>query len=206
MNIIGNSCVGAFISKLCLKESYNNPFCWSKMDFESVYNLIKNYDIIDFTKVEFIKNEKNFYTACIDDQVNVKYIHYIEDNSLPSLVFEKSNVKGPNILEYVKDKYFSRLKKMKDEPIFILAAGYWQEYYLNDEQIQKLIDLNSKYKIIISMPNSKNNKLKSQQNVRILNHNFKMGSDGVHRILAVYISNYFFGTKVSTSVQIPNLS
>lgn len=205
MNLIGNSCVSAFISKLCLKETYNNPFCWCKMDFDSIYNLIKDYDKINFENVEFIK-DGNIYTAIIDGKVRVKYIHYIEDNSLTELTFEKSNVKGPNIIEYVKEKYFSRLKKMNDEPIFILAAGYWQEYYLNDEQIQKLIDLNSKYKIIISMPNSKNNKLKSQQNVRILNHNFKMGLDGVHRILAVYISNYFFGTKVSTSDQIQNLS
>lgn len=176
------------------------------MDFKSVYNLIKNYDRIDFTKVEFIKTEKNFYIACIDNQVNVKYIHYIEDNSLPSLTFEKSNVKGPKILSYVKEKYFSRLEKMTEEPIFILAAGYWQEYYLSDEEIQKIIDLNSKYKIFISMPKTSKNILTSHGNVKILNHSFKMGVDGIHRKLAIYLSNNFFGTIVSTSDQIRDLS
>lgn len=205
MNLIGNSCVSAFISKLCLKETYNNPFCWCKMEFESIYNLIKNYETINFKNVEFIKTE-NFYTAIIDNQIKVQYIHYIEDDTLSELTFEKTNVKGPNILEYVKEKYFTRLTKMKDEPIFILAAGYWQEYYLDDTQIQQIIDLNSKYNIIISMPNSPKNKLKSNNKVKILNHNFKMGIDGVHKLLAIYISNYFFNTKVSTSDQILNLS
>ena len=194
MNLVGNSCVSAFIMSDCFKQEFNNPFCWSKIDFNSMYNLISKWDSIHFDKVDFIKSN-NFYNAIIDDVVKVQYIHYIEDNKRNEISFEKSNVIGPNILDYVKTKYFSRLAKMKEPPTFLLAAGYWQEYYVNDNQIEKLLDLNSKYTIIISMPNSKMNAMKSTNNIKIHNHSLKMGSDGFHRKLAYYIANYYWGIK-----------
>lgn len=208
MNLIGNSCVSAFISKLCLKEPYGNPFCWAKLDFDSIFALITKYDSIDFNKVEFVKTG-NCYTAIIDNCVRVQYIHYIEDPDKSELTFEKSNVKCKDILPYVKEKYFSRMAKMKadhKDPIFILAAGYWQEYYLNDAQIKQIIEAKPKYKVIVCMPVNKNNKLTSQGNVRIHNHTFKMGVDGVHRKIAIYLASYFFGTKVSATAQVSNLS
>lgn len=194
MNLVGNSCVSAFIMRDCFKQEFNNPFCWAKIDFNSMYNLISKWDSIHFDKVDFIKSN-NFYNAIIDDVVKVQYIHYIEDNKRNEISFEKSNVIGPNILDYVKTKYFSRLAKMKEPPTFLLAAGYWQEYYVNDNQIEKLLDLNSKYTIIVSMPNSKMNVMKSTNNIKIHNHSFKMGSDGVHRKLAYYIANYYWEIK-----------
>ncbi len=208
MNLIGNSCVSAFISKLCLKEPYGNPFCWAKLDFDSIYALITKYDSLDYNNVEFIKTE-NYYTAVIDNCVKVQYIHYLEDPNTPKLTFEKANVKCKDILPYVKEKYFARVAKMQadnKEPIFILAAGYWQEYYLSDEQIQKIIDADPKYKIIVCMPVSEKNRLTSQGNVRIHNHTYKMGVDGVHKKIAIYLASYFFGTKVSATDQISNLS
>lgn len=194
MNLIGNSCVASFITRDCIKTDFKNPFCWCKMDFESVYNLISKFDQIDFKNVEFTKKD-NYYIAKIDNLVEVQYIHYIEDPEVVGIKYEKSNVVSNEILKYVKDKYFSRLSKMVEEPTFLLAAGYWQEYYLDDEQIEKLMDLNSKYPIIISMPNSVKNRIKSKDNVKILNHNFKMGIDGVHKKIAYYIANYFWGLK-----------
>jgi len=53
---------------------------------------------------------------------------------------------------------------------------------------------------------NKNKKLTSQGNVRIHNHTFKMGVDDVHRKIAIYLANYFFGTKVSATAQVSNLS
>lgn len=194
MNLVGNSCVSAFIMRDCFKQEFNNPFCWAKIDFNSMYNLISKWDSIHFDKVDFIKSN-NCYNAIIDDVVKVQYIHYIEDNKRNEISFEKSNVIGPNILDYVKTKYFSRLAKMKEPPTFLLAAGYWQEYYVNDNQIEKLLDLNSKYTIIVSMPHSKMNVMKSTNNIKIHNHSFKMGSDGVHRKLAYYIANYYWEIK-----------
>ena len=40
MNLVGNSCVSAFIMRDCLKKEFNNPFCWAIIDFDSMYNLI----------------------------------------------------------------------------------------------------------------------------------------------------------------------
>lgn len=205
MNLIGNSCVSAFITKLCFKREYSNPFCWSKIGFESMYNLIKYYDTLNFKNVSF-ERTLDYYTAHIDDKVDVKYIHYIEDNKLPNIVFERSNVKGPNIIEYVSEKYYSRLAKMVEPPTFLLAAGYWQEYYVNDEQIQQLIELNSPYTILISMPKSPHNKISTTRNVKIHNHTFVMGEDGVHRKLANYVSNYYWGLTMSTADLTANLS
>ena len=194
MNLVGNSCVSAFIMRDCFKKEFNNPFCWAKIDFDSMYNLISKWDSINFENVEFIKCD-NYYTAIIDKLVKVQYIHYLEDNDRKEITFEKTNVIGPNILDYVKAKYFSRLAKMKEPPTFLLAAGYWQEYYVNDNQIKKLLELNSKYPIIISMPNSKMNVMKSTNNIKIHNHSFKMGCDGIHRKLAYYIADYYWGIK-----------
>lgn len=204
MNLIGNSCVSAFITKLCFKEEYHNPFCWCKLDFSSMYNLIQSYDSINFRNVDFEKSN-NFYIAHIDGLVNVQYIHYLDDPSISSIQFEQSNVRGPNIIDYVTEKYFSRLAKMTEPPTFLLAAGYWQEYYVNDTQIQQLMDMQSPYTILISMPHSVNNKLTSQGNVKIHNHTFPMGVDGIHRKLADWLSNYYWGIKSSITDQNVNL-
>lgn len=188
MNLIGNSCVASFITRDFLKEKYKNPFCWTSMDFESIYNLIKKYDTIDFNNVKFI-NIGNFYQAILDNDIKINYIHYLNDDKCENLTFDRSNVKCKEILPYVKKKYFDRIKLIKEEePIFILAAGYYQEYYMTDKEIQKIIDINSKYRIIISMPNTKNNMLKSIKNVKIANHNLQMNVDGVHYELAKFIS------------------
>ena len=204
MNLIGNSCVSAFISKLCFKEEYHNPFCWCKIDFPSMYTLISKYDSINFKSVEFEKTS-NYYTAHIDGKISVQYIHYIDDPSMEAITYERSNVRGPNIIDYVSEKYFNRLEKMTTSPTFLLAAGYWQEYYVDDTQIQQLIELNSPYPILVCMPASPKNQLTSSGNVKIHNHIFPMGIDGVHRKIADYVSNYYWGVKSSASDQNMNL-
>jgi hypothetical protein len=71
----------------------------------------------------------------------------------------------------------------KIPPIFIIAAGYHQEYYYTNEQLQSIINLNSKYKIIISYDKCNVN-ISNNTNVMILNHTFKMDIDGVHNNIA----------------------
>lgn len=194
MNLVGNSCVSAFITRDCFRTEFNNPFCWAKIDFLGMYNLIRNWDAIKFDHVEFRKTG-NFYTANIDGMADVQYIHYIEDATKKGTTFEKCNVLSPDILPYVKEKYFSRLEKMKEPPTFLLAAGYWQEYYVDDEQIERLIRLDSTYPIIVCMPNTPRNRLKTIGNVKIHNHSFTMGIDGIHRKMAYYIADYYWGLK-----------
>lgn len=63
MNLIGNSCVSAFIIRDFLKEEYTNPFCWNIIDYKSMYNLIKYYDTINFLnyKLENSSINKNTF-------------------------------------------------------------------------------------------------------------------------------------------------
>ena len=61
MNLVGNSCVSAFIMRDCFKKEFNNPFCWAKIAFESMYNLIVKSDSINFKNVEFIKCDNYNY-------------------------------------------------------------------------------------------------------------------------------------------------
>lgn len=192
MNLIGNSCVASFLTRDYLNEEYKNPFCWSSMDFTSTYLLIKYFNKIDFNNVRF-EIVNNFCVAIIDNLITVKYIHYLQDLSLHKVTFEKSNVKYDNILDYAKNKYFSRLEKIKKEnPTFILAAGYWQEYYMNDIQIKSIMNLDSDYDIIICMPSTKINVLQSTKNIKILNHSFPMGIDGTHQKIAEFLAKNIF--------------
>jgi len=57
---------------------FSNPFCWNIIEYESMYNLIKYYDSINFFNytLEF-DNILKTYNVIIDNKVKVKYIHYI---------------------------------------------------------------------------------------------------------------------------------
>lgn len=191
MNLIGNSCVGAFIIRDFLKEEYINPFCWNIIDYKSMYNLIKYYDSINFLNYKLI-NENNVFSILIDDKVKVKYIHYKKDKNINGIKFEAFDVLSNNIEKYIIEKYESRVKKMlskKEKPIFLIAAGYTQEYYYSEKELKSIIDINSPYKIIISYDKCK---IKSTNNVIILNHNFKMNMSGVHFKLASFIAKNIF--------------
>lgn len=194
MNLIGNSCVSAFIIRDFLKEEYTNPFCWNIIDYKSMYNLIKYYDTINFLnyKLENSSINKNTFSVIIDKKVVVNYIHYIKDEKIDGLKFEKSNIFSNNIEKYIIEKYENRVRKMilkKESPIFLLAAGYNQEYYYTDDEINSILDLNSPYKIIISYDKCN---VKPRGNSIILNHNLKMNVDGVHFKLASFISKNIF--------------
>ena len=54
MNLISNTCIGAYLYKL-LNLKFENPFCWSVIDFNSMYYLIKNYEKIKLCKMKKYK-------------------------------------------------------------------------------------------------------------------------------------------------------
>ena len=41
MNIISDSCIGAYLYRDCFKIGYNNPFCWSIIGLYSFCKLSK---------------------------------------------------------------------------------------------------------------------------------------------------------------------
>lgn len=151
MNIICNSCIGGFIYKNELKTSFKNPFIWNLIDFNSMYYLVKNFNIINFENYELIKDSKWNFSLIIDKKIKVQYIHY-KFNSKAKKPFTKYiNVFYNKIWEYIVYKYETRLKRMKIEnskPIFIFAnwfnepitnLSYNQLKMLNDLQQDNII-------------------------------------------------------------------
>ena len=122
MNIISNTCVGAGIYKNCLNKPYSNPFMWNLIDYDSMYKLIKNYDKINFKNIKVEKLNKevnNSYAVIIDNSITIKYIHYRYDKTKTEPEIKGVDVFYNKIEEYIKEKYLTRLKLMKEKPVFI---------------------------------------------------------------------------------------
>ena len=60
MNIIANTCTSAMVYRDYLKEEYPNPFCWNFIAAEDYFNLIKNFDTLNFENFELIKKKRKF--------------------------------------------------------------------------------------------------------------------------------------------------
>ena len=155
MNLIGNTCSATAITKYCLKEKYSNPFCWNVIDFESFYNLIENYDTLNYKNYELVKDDKWNFFIIIDNKVKIWFPHYRFDKNCKTIKIKEVDVYWCRIWEYIVSKYEERLKRMNDkheEPIFIISSNHPQQWFSKD-QLMKIIKMNSKYKIIISNGN-----------------------------------------------------
>ena len=137
MNIISNSCLGSYITRDYLNEPYSNPFCWSVIDDVSIINLIKNYKNINFNKYELTKDKNwNFYIT-IDKLVKVWYVHYRFSKNDNKIRKNDVDVFYNRIWEYIIKCYETRLKRMKEEPIFVLGSS-WGGGALSKDEIYKI--------------------------------------------------------------------
>lgn len=55
MNLISDCCFGAYVYRDYLKIEYQNPFIWSSILLKDMASLIKNYAVINFSKVKLIR-------------------------------------------------------------------------------------------------------------------------------------------------------
>ncbi len=193
MNIIANSCVGAFLTRDYLKEEFSNPFVWSYIDNKSFYNLIKNYDNINWFNYELIKDNNWNFSIIIDKQIKVDYPHYKFDINATKLTYfdedkQNRNVYSNKIWEYIIEKYEERTKRMlnkNEKPLFLLATCY--DFNIKDynhhydiEWINNIDLLETKYKVILVSKHFKfKNKLcyiykHSKDNIELANEIYKM--------------------------------
>ena len=154
MNLIGNTCLSSFIIRDYIKIPYNNPFCWNVIDIDSFCYLIENYNKINFKDYELIKDSNWNFSLIIDKKIKTQYVHY--KFSIEDKIIRKNNldVYYNKIWLYIIEKYEKRLKIMleqQEEPIFIIGSSYDKSFGsvdLND--IKKIINIKTKYKIIIT--------------------------------------------------------
>lgn len=141
-NFISNTCVGGHLYKECIKTDFKNPFVWSLMLPNDFIRLIKEYKTINFKniKLKYISKHK-YYDLIIDDKINVYYVHYLKDDGINESDKAKNNVYLNKIEDYIIEKYTSRLEKMKDDPIYILAGGKFANHRYTDEDIQTIVDI-----------------------------------------------------------------
>lgn len=154
-NIIGNSCVSAFITNDLLHQQFINPFCWATLDFNSMYNLIKDYDKINFNNYELIKDKNWTFYTIIEKKIKIKWVHYKFSPKDNKIRIGKPDILYNKIWEYIIEKYETRTKRMiehKIEPIFIIGSLHKGHLY-TEEQIKKICKLNCPYKIIIANGN-----------------------------------------------------
>lgn len=163
MNIIANTCISAMVYRDYLKEEYPNPFCWNFIAAEDYFNLIKNFDTLNFEIFELIKKENFKFYIKIDNLVEVYYPHYRFDKNKTCIAKIGNGVYYNKMWEYVVQKYEERTKRMlnkKEEPIFIIGSSNRGQQFTQKEQ-EKFLELTkykmflfSKYKFEKEIPNN----------------------------------------------------
>lgn len=152
MNIISNTCLGAAIQKLCLKQKFENPFCWSWIEPNSFLYLLNNYENINYDN--FILNDKNKnYSITIDGKILVEYNHYKYDKNQKEITVRNFETYWNKIDEYIIDRYKERLKRMKEihsKPIIIIGTSNPHRYYSKEDVVRVCNACKGKYKLIVA--------------------------------------------------------
>ena len=162
MNIIANDCAGAYIYRDSLKCDFMNPFIWSSIDIENFSKLIQNYDTLDFKniKCELIHNESGICKqgsyipkVTIDNQVEVGYFHYIQNDKYTTPTKIDGYTMCNDIIKYTVDSYMRRIEKMTEHPIFIwdvTKCKWYNKSNINPVDVFKKITTD--YSIVIYSP------------------------------------------------------
>jgi len=148
---IGNNCCGGNYYKL-KNIKYNNPFIWMVLPYDSMYNLMLNFDKINFNNIEMKKStiRENTFIIVIDNQVEIHYVHHEfrpDTKELTVRIDGSGRHLGNNhIWEYIWNKYEERIKDMLStnmQPKFIIHDQDWGN---NKHNIKDLIKLKCSYK------------------------------------------------------------
>lgn len=122
-----------------------------------MYNLILNYNTINFWNWKLQKDEKWNFSIVIDNMVTVKYVHYHFSPNDATMRTNGVDVFYQKIWEYIAAKYITRLKRMTFPPVFVIATSYPDDYFSKSD-IERICSIRTNYKIIINNNNINLNK------------------------------------------------
>lgn len=164
MNVISNNCCGAYFYN-SINQRQLNPFrfCW--FDAESCFNIIQQYDTINFTNYTLTHDANWMFYLNIDNQINVCMYHQLFDKNynIPTKVGE--NIRYCKIWEYIVEQYDRRLSLMTEDPVFIIDAGVFNGW--NESKIDKFLKLNFTRKTVF-ITHLKQFENKSKENLKVL--------------------------------------
>lgn len=160
MNIIGNCCISNFLLRLW-GFGNTNPFTWVDMDFNSFYNLLTNYDKINWDNINlthrphpYTKGQEVFEIT-VDNKVKITYIHYVYDPNATEPIINYNDVRYCKIWEYIIQKYNEHKDIMLKEnklPMFVLE---WEHLDYDEAAFYKMLELDLKYKVAVITYNTK---------------------------------------------------
>lgn len=168
MNIISNTCLGAYITRDFLKEPYQNPFQWNIIDFNSMKNLIENYDKLKSLKysIKILKNN-DYPTMIFENNIIIDFVHIKLKSKKYKTINNQNNVfvDDKDIIEYTMTKYKNRLDRQKEPPLFVIHNQPHHPITGNKFDLLNLYNnINSKYPIIIV---TNNHNLFSKDNILV---------------------------------------
>lgn len=153
MNLIANNCVGARLYEVT-KQQFPNPFMWMTIPVNDYIDLMENYDSIDLNNPKFeleVYKQNTYKTILVtlNNRIKLHYIHYIQDDTKQKPVKElNTNILYKDILPYFKEKWYRRLKRNTEKPVFLYSFNYSKKYGYN-ETLKQLLNVKIKYKLII---------------------------------------------------------
>lgn len=183
MNLISEDCHGGFVYEE-LKEQFTNPFIWCYITKDDMYYLIKHYNEINFNDYEISKsfvrnrpkNKMDIFKIRVNNKIDIHYTHYHFKEDAKVRIVKKPDVYWNKIWEYVVEKYEIRLKRMTENPVFLINFSR-QEY--NKLIREKYLKEEFNYKLIIITENEEELKYANEKKMIILDKTEHLSMDGL---------------------------
>lgn len=133
--LIANNCCAADIYH-SNHIQYNHPFMWCLLMYRDMYNLINQFDEINYRNIVVEESERiaGTYNVNIDHVVRAQFLHYFErpEYKTPTPMKDRFNEDRHlgycHMRQYVIDKYNERVTRMCGRPAFLihLNKNTWQ--------------------------------------------------------------------------------
>ena len=182
MNIISNNCFHAFCYKWN-NVKFNNPFVWTRIFLPDYYELITNYDTLDFENVEYKPDKCFVKDITVQVMLNDIPIHFGHHHFSLDETPRKSSVDifYRHIFNMVCDAWERRVKRIpNEEPGFII----WQDSeILSAELLNKFLEIKNKKLFIILSDVNLYNSIKDKETA-----NYKVVYNAIAPCHEVYAS------------------